>query len=126
MFDIEGIDKPKITEALQNNKFPDFEDCLQIECAVAYGADYIITRNCDDFEESKIPVITPDAFCKLLDVAEEEVGAEREQTIDIVNRLDWDYDVVLAPVLQNYKTYEYYLPVSVFYQNVQKEGVKIA
>ncbi|MCD8148928.1 MAG: hypothetical protein LUE92_05030 [Clostridiales bacterium] len=40
--------------------------------------------------------------------------------------LDWDYDVVLAPVLQNYKTYEHYLPVSVFYQNIQKEGIKIA
>lgn len=74
-----------------------------------------------DFEEnSDIDVMV------LLDVAEEELRVEREQIIDIANRLDWDYDVVLAPVLQNYKTYQRYLPVSVFYQNVQKEGIKIA
>lgn len=74
----------------------------------------------DFAEDSDIDVMV------LLDVAEEELGTERNQIIDIANRLDWDYDVVLAPVLQNYKTYEHYLPVSVFYQNIQKEGIKIA
>lgn len=40
--------------------------------------------------------------------------------------LSLDYDVVLAPVFQNYALYQKYVPVSSFCQNVEKEGVKIA
>ena len=46
--------------------------------------------------------------------------------MDISDQLDLDYDVVLAPVIQNYAVYQKYIPVSVFYQNVEREGVKIA
>jgi hypothetical protein len=44
----------------------------------------------------------------------------------VADKLDLDYDVVLAPVFQNYKQYEKYILVSGFYQNVEREGVKIA
>jgi len=44
--------------------FPDFEDCLQDECAAQNHADYIITRNTDDFSNSNIPAITPSDFLK--------------------------------------------------------------
>lgn len=64
LFAVEGIDKAKILEALANEKFPDFEDCLQMECAIAFRADYIVTRNVNDFKGSRIPCIEPDAFCK--------------------------------------------------------------
>ena len=40
----------------------DFEDALQFSCAVAGGAEMIITRNTADFEESEIPTMTPEAF----------------------------------------------------------------
>jgi len=64
LFEVEGVDKVKILEALENEKVSDFEDCLQMECAIAFRADYIVTRNCGDFKESKIPCIEPEEFCK--------------------------------------------------------------
>lgn len=66
LFEVEGIDKAKILEALADDSFSDYEDCLQMECAVAFQADYIVTRNCDDFKNSRISCIEPDEFCKLM------------------------------------------------------------
>ncbi|MDE6168188.1 MAG: PIN domain-containing protein [Acetatifactor sp.] len=66
LFEVEGIDKGKILEALANDQFSDFEDCLQMECAKVFRADYIITRNCGDFEKSTIPCMEPCEFCKLI------------------------------------------------------------
>ena len=40
----------------------DFEDALQFACAVAGGAEVIVTRNTADFEGSAIPAMTPEAF----------------------------------------------------------------
>ena len=37
----------------------DFEDALQMLCADTAGADYVVTRNPQDFESDSIPVITP-------------------------------------------------------------------
>ena len=51
-----------VRHALERNDFPDFEDCLQDECAAQSHADYIITRNTDDFSNSNIPAITPSDF----------------------------------------------------------------
>lgn len=62
----------------------------------------------------------------LLDVPQEAIGLERKRILEVSDKLDWDYDVVLTPVFQNYKLYQKYIPVSKFYQNVQREGVQIA
>lgn len=62
----------------------------------------------------------------LLDVAPEEIGEQRKLIRDMTDRLELDYDVVLAPVLQNADVYKKYTPVSAFYQNIEKDGVKIA
>ena len=43
IFDVEGIDKVKLLSGLQNENFSDFEDCLQMECAKAYNAEYIFS-----------------------------------------------------------------------------------
>lgn len=56
-----------VRHALERNDFPDFEDCLQDECASQNHADYIITRNIDDFLNSNIPAITPSDFLKRID-----------------------------------------------------------
>ncbi len=56
----------KIFSALDNYEFTDFEDCLQEESAVEAMADYIITRNPKDFEKSRVEIIQPDEFLKLL------------------------------------------------------------
>lgn len=60
----------------------------------------------------------------LLDVPPEEINKGR--IMDVSDRLDWEYDIVLSSVFQSCQLYEKYLAVSVFYQNIQKEGVKIA
>lgn len=41
-----------------------FIDCLQDKCVKDVGADYIITCNVRDFENSEVPAITPDDFIK--------------------------------------------------------------
>jgi predicted nucleic acid-binding protein len=57
-----GIDRIKLLEALISEDFDDIEDCLQAECAVSVGADYIVTRNIADFATSPIPAILPEDF----------------------------------------------------------------
>lgn len=56
-----------VKTALTRNDFPDFEDCLQDECAKQVNANYIITRNVKDFSSSKIPALTPIDFIKIID-----------------------------------------------------------
>ena len=66
VFRISDLNTKKILAALDNDKFLDFEDCLQEECAVEEMAEYIVTRNPDDFIKSRVKVIQPDEFLNLL------------------------------------------------------------
>lgn len=59
---VANVNHENVQYALERNDFPDFEDCLQDECATQNHADYIITRNTDDFSNSNIPAITPSDF----------------------------------------------------------------
>lgn len=68
LFQISDLNKNKIQSALDNDKISDFEDGLQEECAFAEMADCIVTRNVNDFRESKIPVLQPAEVLKLLEV----------------------------------------------------------
>ena len=43
-------------------RLPDFEDALQAASARACGADWILTRNADDFQNSPVPTISPAEF----------------------------------------------------------------
>lgn len=65
IFDIEGIDRNKLLSELRNEDFSDFEDCLQMECAKAYGAEYIVTRNIADYKMSEVKAILPEDYLKL-------------------------------------------------------------
>jgi len=65
IFDVEGIDKAKLISGLTNEDFSDFEDCLQMECAKAYGADYIVTRNIADYLVSDVKAVEPKDYLKL-------------------------------------------------------------
>lgn len=65
IFDVEGIDKAKLLSGLANEDFTDFEDCLQMECAKSYGADYIVTRNVADYSVSEIKAIEPKDYLNL-------------------------------------------------------------
>ncbi|MCI8293473.1 MAG: nucleotidyltransferase domain-containing protein [Hespellia sp.] len=62
----------------------------------------------------------------LLDVPKEDISVERKKILDVSDQLDLEYDVVLSPVFQNYQLFQKYMSVSGLYQNVRKEGVKIA
>ena len=61
-----GVNHNQVLRAIQMEKFKDFEDCLQEECAVEVMADYIVTRNPGDYKTSRIKVIEPGEFVKLL------------------------------------------------------------
>lgn len=65
IFDVEGIDKAKLLAGLKNEEFSDFEDCLQMECAKAYGEQYIVTRNVADYTSSEIKAIMPKDYLAL-------------------------------------------------------------
>ena len=65
IFDVEGIDKAKLLAGLTKEDFSDFEDCLQMECAKSYGADYIVTRNIFDYSTSEIKAIMPKDYLEL-------------------------------------------------------------
>ena len=67
IFDIEGIDKLKLISGLENESFSDFEDCLQMECAKSYKADYIVTRNISDYITSEVKAIMPKDYVRFLE-----------------------------------------------------------
>ena len=66
IFDVIGIDKEKLLAGLANDKFSDFEDCLQMECAKNYEAEYIVTRNVPDYSASDIKAILPSEYLEML------------------------------------------------------------
>jgi len=49
LLQVADADHKSVRNALQREDFSDFEDCLQDECAKQIHADYIVTRNTDDF-----------------------------------------------------------------------------
>lgn len=48
LFDVEGIDRLKVLQTLDNTDFKDFEYCLQMQCEKFFQADYIVSRNLED------------------------------------------------------------------------------
>ena len=58
------IDHQNVLEALQS-KFSDFEDALQYYSAVENQCEYIVTRNIDDYKNSKIKVVLPEEFIRM-------------------------------------------------------------
>jgi hypothetical protein len=65
ILNVAGYAKEQIVNALNNGDFSDFEDCLQMESAQTVNADYIITRNKNDFSGSPIPAISTEDFLKI-------------------------------------------------------------
>lgn len=66
IFTVACASQNEILDAIDKNSFSDFEDCLQDKCAKEVGADYIITCNTKDFEESEVPAVNPKEFLKLI------------------------------------------------------------
>ncbi|MDR0992085.1 MAG: PIN domain-containing protein [Ruminococcus sp.] len=66
LFSICSVSGDIIVDALEDTSFSDFEDCVQMHCAISANADFIITRNTKDFANSKIKAITPSEFLELV------------------------------------------------------------
>jgi hypothetical protein len=68
MTEIIGTTKIEIIQALKND-FSDFEDSVQYSSALTISnLDAIITRNIKDYKNSKIAVMTPLNFLKMLEI----------------------------------------------------------
>jgi len=63
---VTGASHELVLKAVAMDNFMDFEDCLQDRCAESVNAQYIITNNVKDFEESVITAITPYDFDRLI------------------------------------------------------------
>ena len=62
-----AADNQAILTAAENSAFKDFEDNLQVCCAVRAGADYIVTANVKDFEgRSKVKAVSPEEFLQIV------------------------------------------------------------
>ena len=57
----------KISDLALNSEFNDFEDAIQYFTALEYDQDIIITRNLNDFRESRLPVMTAGEFIKIFE-----------------------------------------------------------
>lgn len=66
MLTVTAAPHSSVWDAILNEDFPDFEDCLQEKCALEVGADYIVTRNVKDFSASKIPAVTPAELLEII------------------------------------------------------------
>lgn len=114
------------TRCMMEKRIKEIASIFAEEAKQIYGeklSEVILYGSCargDNAPDSDIDILL------LLAVEPQEIGAERNKIFDVSDKLDLEYDVVLAPVLQSKAVYEKYLPVSAFYQNVLKEGVKIA
>lgn len=64
-FELLAVDRPLI-ESARRLPGSDFEDNVQIACAVAAGLDLIVTRNRADFMHSPVPAIEPLAISQHL------------------------------------------------------------
>ena len=66
MLTVTGASHERVCNAITRDDFADFEDCLQDECAKEIKADYIITRNVQDFNKADVTAVEPKEFLKLV------------------------------------------------------------
>ena len=73
-----------------------------------------------DFEpDSDIDVMV------LLNVPHEQIQKESARLEPVSRMLEREYDVLLSSVVESQQTYEYYMDASGFFQNIEKEGIRI-
>ena len=55
---VAAVDQTVIEQAL-NLPYRDFEDAVQMMAAVRSGAEYLVTRNVQDFKAGPLPAVKP-------------------------------------------------------------------
>ena len=63
--DIAAVDSKSIVDAL-DLEWSDFEDCVQYVVSESIAADYIVTRNPQDYENEEIKVVTPEKLLNII------------------------------------------------------------
>ncbi len=63
---VTGASHKRVCSAIERSDFSDFEDCLQDECAKEVSADYIVTRNTEDFQKAEVKAVTPHDLLEML------------------------------------------------------------
>ena len=74
MVTVTAASHDEVEKAIARDDFSDFEDCLQDRCAVGVSADYIITRNVNDYNQAEVQAITPNDFVDMLMKYKERQG----------------------------------------------------
>ena len=64
VFDSVAPDNKIINQAIDSG-CDDFENAIQYHSAIRVGAQYLITRNSEDFPTSPLTIVTPEEFLKL-------------------------------------------------------------
>jgi hypothetical protein len=62
---VAAVDQTVIERAM-NLPYKDFEDAVQMMAAVRAGADYVLSRNVQDFKAGPLPVLQPAELLALL------------------------------------------------------------
>ena len=62
---IASVDGDIISKAL-DAQWNDFEDCVQYFVSERISADFIVTRNPNDFKNSSIKVVTPEELLNII------------------------------------------------------------
>lgn len=52
-----------------DSEIRDFEDAIQFFSAQRASADYLLTRNSADFPKTPLPILAPDEFLAIMDIA---------------------------------------------------------
>lgn len=65
LFNVIPVDNVDLKFAF-NSKMDDFEDAVQLSCAVKVEAEIIITKNLNDFYDTDIAIIPPSQFFDLI------------------------------------------------------------
>ena len=61
----------------------------------------------------------------LVDMAEDEIGKSRERLSSLTYDFNEVHDLKIMPEVIGEKQFAYWLPVYPFYQNIEKDGVRI-
>ncbi len=67
--EVASVDKDVIIQALHSN-IPDFEDAIQENSAKNEGIEIIVTRNEDDFRNSRLKIHNPESFLEKLNLSD--------------------------------------------------------
>ena len=59
-------DKGTILAVLHREEWNDLEDGLQMQCAKNVKADYIVTQNLKDFQNSETEVLSEEQLCEII------------------------------------------------------------